>query len=113
MTGLRPDEERMTVTIFAVQYTYGGDPQAMDEVRPVHKDFLEGLYKKGTLRVSGPIAPEDGGGALLIIEAEDHDAVARIMDEDPFRRSGFIAERLIRQWNVFFGGFAEVPTQDA
>lgn len=97
------------MTIFAVQYTYGGDPQAMDEVRPVHKDFLEALFHRGTLRASGPIAPEDGGGALLIIEGEDRDAVAAVMDEDPFAQNGFIAQRLIRQWNVFFGGFAEAP----
>ena len=97
------------MTIFAVQYTYGGPAQQMDEVRPVHKDFLEGLYHRGVLRVSGPIAAEDGGGALLILEGEDREAVAAVMDEDPFARHGFIAERRIRQWNVFFGGFAEAP----
>ena len=102
----------MTVTTFAVKYIYGGDPQAMDEVRPRHKDFLEKLHLEGTLRVSGPIAPEDGGGALLIIEAADRDTVSAIMDGDPFHRSGFIAERSISQWNVFFGGFAESPAQD-
>lgn len=90
---------------FAVQYTYAGDPGAMDAVRPEHKDFLGDLHDQGILKVSGPIASEDGGGALLVLEGRSHDDVAAALDRDPFARHGFIAERTVRQWNVFFGGF--------
>lgn len=95
------------MTVFAVEYAYAGDPDDMDRIRPAHKDFLESLYKAGQLRVSGPIDAADGGGALLIIQGESREDVERLMDGDPFWAEGFISQRVLRQWNVFFGGFAD------
>lgn len=94
------------MTFYAVQYTYGGAPDAMDAARPVHKQFLKELYEQGRIKVSGPIDPADGGGALLILEGNSREEISELMDGDPFKEAGFITERVIRQWNVFFGGFA-------
>ncbi|PXY36632.1 YciI family protein [Prauserella flavalba] len=86
---------------FAVNYTYGaGTESARDRCRPEHKDFLAGLHDTGRLRVSGPV----DGGALLILEGESADEVASVLDGDPFRREGLIAERTVREWTIFFGG---------
>lgn len=43
-------------------------------------------------------------GALLVFEAESADKLAALLDQDPFRREGLIAERTIRDWQIFFGG---------
>lgn len=91
---------------FAITYTYSDDAAARDEIRPVHKDFLEAQYTAGRLRASGPI--QDGTpGALLIISGESADEVAELMDSDPFMKHGLIAKREIRNWNIVFGGFAD------
>lgn len=86
---------------FAVNYTYGsGTEAARDRFRPEHKDFLAGLHEAGRLRVSGPV----DGGALLVFEGSSAEEVAALLDADPFRREGLIAERTVREWTIFFGG---------
>lgn len=89
---------------YAVVYTYGGDPSARDHHRPRHKDFLARLHEDGRLRVSGPLASEGRPGALLIIEGESTEDVARLMDGDPFQQEGLIASRSIDEWTIVFGG---------
>jgi uncharacterized protein YciI len=93
------------MAIFAVTYTYAqGSARARDEHRPEHKDFLESQFNAGRLRVSGPFGPDGAPGALLVLEAESGDELAALLDQDPFRREGLIAERTIRDWQIFFGG---------
>ncbi|MCF4007495.1 YciI family protein [Corynebacterium uropygiale] len=89
------------MSLFAVQYFYAGDPDAMAEVRPTHVEFLRSLHESGALRVSGPA---DGGtSALLIFQAESKEELEKTLNEDPFWTAGFIGERPIREWNPFFG----------
>lgn len=94
------------MTTFAVIYTYGNDDAARDEFRPVHKDFLETQYNAKSLLASGPIN-DDKPGALLIMSGDSRDDVADLMDRDPFMQEGLIANREIREWNIFFGGFKD------
>ncbi|XKK61194.1 YciI family protein [Streptomyces sp. ARC32] len=90
---------------FAVTYTYAEDSApARDEHRPEHKDFLESQFNAGRLRVSGPLGQDGAPGALLVFEAGSADELAALLDQDPFRREGLIAERTIRDWQIFFGG---------
>jgi uncharacterized protein YciI len=41
--------------------------------------------------------------ALLIWRAESVEALASILDEDPFDIAGYIGERTITEWNPVFG----------
>lgn len=91
------------MTLHAVLYRYSTDTAALDEHRPAHKDYLRTLYEQDHIVVSGPLAEGGGPGALLILDAEDVDAVAALLDEDPFRVLGLITEREIRRWNPAFG----------
>ena len=91
------------MTLHAVLYRYSTDTAALDEHRPAHKDYLRTLFEQGHIVVSGPLAEGGGPGALLILDAEDVDAVAALLDEDPFRVLGLITEREIRRWNPAFG----------
>ena len=90
--------------LHAVLYRYSTDAAALDEHRPDHRDYLRSLFEQGHIVVSGPLADGGGPGALLILEAEDVDAVAALLDKDPFHILGLITDREIRHWNPAFGG---------
>ena len=38
------------------------------------------------------------------MRAEDEAGALALLDDDPFRRAGFIAERTVREWNPVIGG---------
>ncbi len=86
---------------FAVTYSYGVDNDALNEVRPIHREYLGRLLEEGVLLASGPFV--DAEGALLIVSAGSVEEVAHLLDNDPFDIAGFISERAITQWNPVFG----------
>lgn len=90
------------MNIYAINYNYDDATTAQrDEIRPVHVEFLQGLFDEGRLLASGPV--DDGAGALLIITGEDQADALALMDNDPYRKNDLIAERGVRKWGVFFG----------
>ena len=86
---------------FAVTYTYAASDEALAEIRPTHRAYLSKLLAEGVLLASGPFT--DADGALLIVNADSVDDVAKLLDLDPFDIAGFISERAITQWNPVFG----------
>lgn len=86
---------------YAVNYFYSAEPEALAEIRPIHRAWLKELYEAGTLLASGPMV--DNPGALLIVKAESVEAVSSLLDNDPFDIAGFIGERVVTQWNPVFG----------
>jgi uncharacterized protein YciI len=86
---------------FAVNYHYVADDQTMSEVRPIHREWLSGQLELGNLLASGPLV--DNPGALLIFKAESLEALAGLLDQDPFDLAGCIGERVINEWNPVFG----------
>lgn len=92
--------------LFAVTYTYATDSgTARDGARSAHVDFLRALRTAGHLVASGPL--EEPDGALLLVRGEQAAQVAVRMDDDPFLRSGVVAERTVRPWAPYFGGAVE------
>ncbi len=88
--------------LHAVLYHYADDPARLDDHRPAHKDYLASLFEQGRIVISGPLT--DGApGALLILQADDANHVAALLDKDPFWSLGLIAHREIRSWSPFFG----------
>jgi hypothetical protein len=92
------------MALHAVIYRYSTDSAALEEHRPVHRDYLRMLFEQGRIVVSGPLADGGSPGALLILDAENPHEVAALLDEDPFHSLGLITEREIRRWNPAFGG---------
>lgn len=93
--------------LYAVEYVY--DPHLenlIQEVRPHHRTFLRGLFEDGTLVTSGFLRDAMHEGALLILRAPSARAALALLDGDPFRRSGFILERRVREWTPTFGDLA-------
>lgn len=87
--------------IFAVTYSYVAKPEALNALRPIHREFLSELFDLGILLASGPFVGSEG--ALLIIQAEDLNSVSALLDQDPFDIAGYIGERVITEWNPVFG----------
>ncbi len=85
------------MALVAVTYTYNGDTETMDEVRPSHREFL---YGNTGVVASGPTG--DSEGALIIVEGEP-DEVELWLDNDPFWTAGVITDRTVVAWN-FVGG---------
>jgi len=86
---------------FAVNYTYAASPEALNEIRPIHREFLSDLQEKGVLLASGPMV--ETSAALLILSGDSVEEIAHLLDADPFEIAGFIGERAIVQWNPVFG----------
>ncbi len=93
------------MSLFAVHYSYVRDADLLQEHRPSHRDFLRKLLDSGPA-AAGAYPETDVPGALLIVDAETSEDVARMLDADPFQLRGIITERRIQLWNPPMGIFA-------
>lgn len=82
---------------YVVEYRYVPRPSDLAEHRGEHRAFLRALLDGGSLVASGPLP--QAGGALLILRADDEAAALALLDADPFRREGLIADRSAREWD--------------
>ena len=89
------------MVVFAVSYRYVPEPELIDAIRPSHRAWLTEQLAAGALLASGPMV--DTPTALLLWRAEDIEALAGLLDQDPFAVAGLIDERTIQQWNPVFG----------
>lgn len=88
--------------IFAVEYHYVTDQdEAMAEVRPRHRAFNAELADRGLLLAAGPFVGTHD--ALIIVRAEDAASALALLEEDPFQAAGYIAERVVREYNPVIG----------
>ena len=90
--------------VFAVTYLYAATEDQLNEIRPIHRQWLGTLLEKGQLLASGPMV--DNPEALLIFRADSANDLAELLDNDPFDIAGFIGSRSIQQWNPVFGPFS-------
>jgi uncharacterized protein YciI len=93
---------------FAVFATDKPDMREVRErVRPSHRAYLRSAYQHGVfVRLGGPtLAPSCNAmnGTLLVIEADDIDAVMRFVAEDPYMKEGLFSRVEVRPWNWSLG----------
>ena len=93
------------MSYFAVHYRYVQDADALDLVRPRHREYLAALVGD-TLVASGPYPEAAVLSALLIFNAESRDRIVGQLNADPFWQEGLIAERVIEPWNPVIGSLA-------
>ncbi len=91
---------------YAVHYTYVDDPELIARHRPAHREYLSSLTALG-LVAAGAYPDADVPGALLIFTADDAEAVAELLVDDPFRTNDVISARHIEYWTPVIGVFAE------
>ena len=86
---------------FAVTYHYSDDVDTVNEIRPIHREWLGEQLAVGKLLASGPMVNRPA--ALLIWNAGDIEELNALLDNDPFEIAGVITERTIEEWNTVFG----------
>jgi len=71
--------------------------------RPEHLDYLKTLGDR--IKVGGAMLSDDEHplGSLLIIEAEDRDAIEAVVAADPFAKAGVFERVDIRPWRGSVG----------
>ena len=84
--------------LFAALIEFTGDEELRLQTRPVHREYLRSLFDEGKLAISGPWA--DDTGALIVYEAQDMAEAERILDGDPYRSAGVIANAILKEWRV-------------
>lgn len=92
------------MSVFAVSYVYAATPEQLNEIRPLHRQWLSGLLENEQLLASGPMV--DNPEALLIFVSNSAGELAKLLDNDPFDIAGFIETRSIQQWNPVLGPFS-------
>ena len=85
---------------YAATIEYLQDKEKVDSVRPTHRAYLTRLCEQGTLFAAGPF--EDGSGALIVYEADSHEAAEALLKADPFHAAGVFVKWTIRPWKVVF-----------
>ena len=86
------------MALFAALIEFTQDEELRLQTRPVHREYLRSLLDAGKLVMSGPWA--DDTGALIVYEAESMADAERILDEDPYRSAGVIANATLKEWRV-------------
>lgn|GEM_PF-334379 len=66
-----------------------------------HAAFMDGLVRRGVVRLGGPI---DGkGGTLLVCETASEPAVREVVDGDPWSARGILETEAVYAWEVLLG----------
>jgi uncharacterized protein YciI len=90
--------EGIPMGLFAALIEFTEDEELRLQTRPVHREYLRSLFDAGNLAISGPWA--DDTGALIVYEAKDMVEAERMLDGDPYRRAGVIANATLKEWRV-------------
>ena len=85
---------------FVALLEFADDEALRLQTRPAHRDYLRSLYDQGQLWMSGPWA--DDTGAMLIYDVEDIGTAQSLLDADPYRAAGVVADVRIKEWRVVF-----------
>lgn len=86
--------------MIAVHIRYTDAPGRL-ELRPRHRELLQGLVDEGVLLAAGPY--EHGEGALLLFSAT-RERVQEAIDADPYMTHPGVVITAIEEWNPGVGG---------
>jgi uncharacterized protein len=82
---------------YAAIIEYLNDPEKVQSLRPLHRQYLAQLRERGQIAVSGPFT--DGTGALIVYEAAGADEAEKLLQGDPFHKNGIFVKYVLRPWN--------------
>lgn len=86
---------------FVVETRYRKDKYGA--VRPRHREYLAKLAEDGTVAVAGPFG--DDSGAVILIQAEDREALQTVLDEDPYHLEDALESRTAREFTPTMGAW--------
>ncbi len=93
------------MTWFTVDTTYTTDADLLAAVRPAHRDYLRALAETGQVVAGGPWA--DGLGGFFVAKVADRAELEQVLAEDPYTTRGVAAARVVREWTIALGPWAE------
>ena len=93
------------MTWYAVETRYTEDRDRLNATRPRHRDYLRGLVEQGKVLAGGPWADDSAGFAVYRVE--DADELDRLLAADPYTLDGVAAERIVREWRITLGPWAQ------
>ena len=82
---------------FAAVIEYVSDVAKVQQLRPVHRQYLKSLRERGQLAICGPFT--DDSGALIVYEADSAEEAERLLRADPFNQNGIFVTYQLRPWN--------------
>lgn len=80
--------------MFLILMNYLKPIEEVERVTPAHRAYLDTLYAKGKLVVSGPREPRTGGVILANVETELE--ASKLIADDPFFTEGIAEYDLVR-----------------
>ncbi|MCW2721544.1 MAG: uncharacterized protein QOG20_1107 [Pseudonocardiales bacterium] len=92
------------MALFAVVWRYTDDTALLDEVRPLHREYLGDMVQRGVVRQAGPFG--DGSGGLLVYDVADEHELQKWIAEDPFSVRGVVVESRSWPWTPVVGPLA-------
>lgn len=76
---------------YLVEITYGVPVEALSEIVPLHRAFLQAGYDRGWILMSGPFNPKTGG--IVIARAPSVDDLREYFSQDPYSLKGLATYR--------------------
>lgn len=73
--------------MFVVLLTYLKPLEDVERVVVPHRAYLDELYQKGVLLMSGPQIPRSGG-VLIARSGQSRESLLSLLEQDPFCREG-------------------------
>ena len=67
-----------------------------------HAALIDQLVAEGFILMGGPLVDESG--AMLIVNADDENAVREKLKDDPWYRHGILKLESVKRWQVFIDG---------
>lgn len=92
---------------FTIEYVYDDRTEERKSHRPDHLAYLTGLVDDGIMLAYGRYDDDGDPGALLIVEAEDAEAVEGLVSGDPYIQAGLVPFHGIRSWPVVWGAIQD------
>ena len=73
--------------MFIVSLTYIVDLEKVDELLPLHVDYLKNQYEKGNFIASGRKVPRTGG--IILSKLDSIEKLEEVLNQDPFKINNF------------------------
>lgn len=90
---------------FTVETVYTTDRDKLAAVRPDHREYLRRLAEAGKVTAAGPWSDDSAGFAIYRVG--DRAELDRLLDEDPYTTHDVAASRVVHEWKLIVGEWAE------
>jgi hypothetical protein len=88
--------------LFTLSMRFPEDHDRREELRGLHRSYLDQLHDEGKLVAAGPWGHEHG--ALIVYRAADASEARAILAKDPYVNEGVLSQAELHEWQPVIGG---------